>query len=130
MSCDYTVGGMFMWRDYYAVEYAIRDGVFCSRMRSADGERYYNLPIGPEGFLLKELVSVAGERGVVRFATVPEYLLPKIRENNRVVSVSEQPDFADYLYSASDPRHVPWTEVQRTAESDQSLSARGRFLVV
>ena len=102
LSCDYTVGGMFMWRDYYAVGYAIRNGAFCSRMRSVDGEPYYNLPIGPEGFLLRDLVSVTGERGVVRFATVPEYLLGTIRENNRVVSVSEQPDFADYLYNASD----------------------------
>lgn len=103
LSCDYTVGGMFMWRDYYAVEYMIRNGVFCSRMRDANNEPYYNLPLGPEGFVLGDLHAFAdADDGVIRFATVPEYLLDGIRNGNRVVSVSEQPDFADYLYNASD----------------------------
>ena len=43
-TCDFTVGGMFMWRNYYHMEYAVVDGIFYSRLHDQDGQVYYNLP--------------------------------------------------------------------------------------
>ena len=47
-TCDYTIGGMFMWRDYFRMEYAIDGGVFFSRLMGEDGGPGYNIPLGAE----------------------------------------------------------------------------------
>ena len=101
-TCDFTVGGMFMWRNYYHMEYAVADGTFYSRLHDQDGQVYYNLPLGEtlaDGMgVLRELT----EGGPLRFCTVPECYLEEIQTLCPGCAVSEQTDFADYLYLASD----------------------------
>ena len=70
-TCDFTVGGMFMWRNYYHMEYAVADGTFYSRLHDQDGQVYYNLPLGET---LADGMGVLRERtegGPLRFCTVP-----------------------------------------------------------
>lgn len=47
-TCDYTVGGMFMWRNYYHMEYAFEQDAFYTRLTD-DGSRYcYSLPVAQD----------------------------------------------------------------------------------
>lgn len=103
-TCDFSVGGMFMWRDFFHTEFALEDGVFYSRLHGEGQEVYYNLPVSrdPEG-ALRALVDREGADGrPVRFCTVPEDGLPLFDWLGRTVSAAEEPDFFDYLYRAED----------------------------
>ena len=77
-TCDFTVGGMFMWRDYFHMAWQVKDGVLYSTLTGEDGNLYYNLPLGediPAG--LRQCLARHPERPV-RFCTIPEADLPKI----------------------------------------------------
>lgn len=100
-TCDFTVGGMFMWRDYYRMEYAIEDGVFFSRLRDKDGNLHYNLPISENiGDSVKKLID--STKLPIKFCTIPEKYVPLFSNCGHDVRANEQTDFADYLYNASD----------------------------
>ena len=47
-TCDYSVGGMFMWRDYFKMEFVIENGAFFSRLHTEALEPYYNLPLSED----------------------------------------------------------------------------------
>ena len=47
-TCDFTVGGMFMWRDYFHMAWQVKDGVLYSTLTGEDGNLYYNLPLGED----------------------------------------------------------------------------------
>ena len=100
-TCDFTVGGMFMWRDYYRMEYAIEDDVFFSRLRDKDGNLHYNLPISENiGDSIKKLIYSTDSP--IKFCTIPEKYVPLFSDCGHDIRAYEQTDFADYLYNASD----------------------------
>ena len=100
-TCDYSIGGMFMWRDFYRMEYTVEDGIFLTRLRDEAGAYHYSLPAGkdvPRGIRL--CMEHAAEQGrSASFCTVPEEYLPLFRDLGRPLKISEQEDFSDYLYS-------------------------------
>ena len=100
-TCDFTVGGMFMWRKYFHMEYALQEGVFYSRLYDEKGDIYYNLPLGGDlKTALRTLISEVDDgKSPVYFTTVPETCLSAFSCRCRI---AEQPDYADYLYLASD----------------------------
>ena len=103
-SCDYSIGGMFMWRDYYRMEYSIENGVFFSRLYDKNGKCYYNIPIGQD---IKQCIrKLIKEEGKLAFCTVPESMLEVFKSLDFTINVIEQPDFADYLYNSSDLIHL------------------------
>lgn len=105
-TCDFTVGGMFMWRDYYRMEYAIEGESFYSRLYSPAGEPYYNLPLSTD--IRKSLINLLEEQDLpLRFCTVPEECLPLFLGLGKKTAIVEQEDFADYLYRATDLAHYP-----------------------
>lgn len=103
-TCDYSVGGMFMWRDYFKMEFAIEDGAFFSRLHTEALEPYYNLPVSEDiPASLKKLIESERKTGEnIKFCTIPEYYLPLFSECCQLLSVTEQPEFFDYLYAAED----------------------------
>ena len=105
-TCDFTLGGVFMWRDYYRMEYAVEDGALFSRLYNTDGERYYLVPMSPDiPASLDRLIKEAGTP--IKFCTVPEPFLKYLRMPGMDAVVSEQPDYADYLYTARDLASYP-----------------------
>lgn len=100
-TCDFTIGGMFMWRDYFRMEYTVEDGTFFSRLYDRSGNVYNNLPVSED---MDSSISrlIADEGTPLRFCTVPEIYLPGFMKLERHVTISEQSVFADYLYSAAD----------------------------
>lgn len=103
-SCDYSIGGMFMWRDYYRMEYSIENGVFFSRLYDKNGKCYYNIPIGQD--IKRCIRKLIKEEGKLAFCTVPESMLEVFKSLDFTINVIEQPDFADYLYNSSDLIHL------------------------
>lgn len=97
--CDFTVGGIFMWRDLFLMEYAVCDDVLFIRMYDDDGNLFYNIPLGGDlrrntDFLLDEC------GGAVSFSTVPEEYRDLLCAMPYRTEVHEQEKYADYLYSA------------------------------
>ena len=99
-SCDYSVGGMFMWRDYYKMEYFIEDDVFFSRLYNKSGKCYYNIPIGKD--IKKNIERLIQTYGDISFCTIPENMLELFQTMDLNLKIVEQPNFSDYLYNASD----------------------------
>lgn len=101
-TCDYTVGSMFMWRDFFHIEYALEADTLFSRLRM-EGESYYYLPVSDdvEG-AIRCLLDEKPAGAPARFWTVPEEYVPLFTRTGRVTAITEQPDLFDYLYRAQD----------------------------
>ncbi len=106
-TCDYSAGGLFLWRRFYRVEAALEDGIFYSRARNwkrPDGPHENNLPLGGDtrrGLLrLAEHCRETGEPLV--FGTMPEEALPLLRETFGEIRPEETRDYFDYLYLLDD----------------------------
>lgn len=100
-TCDFTVGGMFMWRSYFHMEYALHPTGFYSRLYDENGQVFYNLPLAPRiGDALTELAEWTGGR--LRFCTIPESYLPLFQDRFPGCQIEEQRDYFDYLYRADD----------------------------
>ena len=107
-TCDFTVGGLFMWRKIFAMQYAMEDNVMYSRLHSANGDVYYNLPIG--GSITDAISRILEyerprKTQTVRFCTVPEEYVCLFSHMRAAVTSEEQ--FSDYLYRAEDLALLP-----------------------
>lgn len=122
-TCDFTVGGMFMWRNYYKMEYAMDGEIFYSRLHDQDGQVYYNLPLGGDVAGGIQVLKGQTEGGPLRFCTVPECYLEEFQAICPGCAVSEQTDFADYLYQASDL--ASWGASGTAASATRSASSSG-----
>lgn len=99
-TCDYTAGGMFMWRDYYHMEYCIdHDTLFTRQL--VDGQLYYNLPLSDHipASLDRLIRSVTADGSSVKFWTIPENQLPLFSPYSDK-TVENLADYSDYLYDA------------------------------
>lgn len=101
-SCDYTLGGLFMWRDYFKQKYAIHDNMLIATADYLDRGLCYSFPVG-RGSISSALFSIredAAERGIpLRFCCVPSQAVPElIRNLGEPVESVEYRDWEDYLY--------------------------------
>lgn len=103
-TCDFTVGVMFMWREYYRTEFCTDGSNLFSRMRDGRGELYYNLPLGEDlsRAIGQCLLRFKKEGQPLRFCAIPEDCLPFFLSLCPEASVTEQRDFFDYRYLTSD----------------------------
>ena len=105
--CDYTIGAMFMWRDYYKIQYCIEDGILYSRVMNQPGSRiYYQVPIG-DGDIRQAIGRIIGEerRGDRRlnFVPIPEEDLPLFEGQAVPFSFhNNHGTYADYVYDYDD----------------------------
>ena len=47
-TCDYSVGSMFMWREFFRIEFALEDGALFSRIYGEKNDVYYYLPVSDD----------------------------------------------------------------------------------
>ena len=99
-TCDFTIGGMFMWRRYYDMEYCIEDACMFSRLKDGQGNVYYNLPLSAD--IEKAISKLQTMESPRRFCTIPEDFLPFFTNIWPKAQFFEQTDYFDYLYNASD----------------------------
>ena len=104
--CDWTVGGTYMWRDFFACRYAIVADCLLMEAKYIDGQIYFSYPLGNgnKEQALSALEDHCTAIGVpLQFATVSptdtSTLLQRYGDAARVVP---QPMFYDYLYHYTD----------------------------
>lgn len=105
-TCDFSIGGIYMWVDYFGYEYAIcHDTLF---IRGGEEDHLQNTAFAvPVGALdLKESIPLLGaycrqHRQSLILSAVPEPAAQTIAELYGC-PVTELPDWGDYLYRASD----------------------------
>ena len=107
--CDSTVGGTFLWRDYFRTEFAQQDGSLFLRSRMPDsGGIIYSVPMEGDGkaALLTLEAYCRAEGHPLILSTVAEEDLPLIRALWPDARVETIPEWADYLYLADDLKEL------------------------
>lgn len=101
-TCDFTVGGIFMWADYFDYRKAIvNDTLFVKGMSELDiTQTAFSLPIGK--LPLKDSIAIlrgyCDAKGIaLRLSAVPEQALASLEAMGGTV-IDELTDWADYLY--------------------------------
>ncbi len=104
-TCDYTIGGMLMWADYFDYKYCIFDDTLFVKgiSESHPGLEAFSLPLG--SMLLDDAVAMVsdycGRSGMkMAFTAVPADVAPRLAQLCGGV-VEPLDGWSDYLYSAS-----------------------------
>lgn len=105
-TADYTVGAMFMWRDFYETHYAIQDDMLFYKVKFID-HIAFTLPAGG-GSLSKAMEALreycqANDLPLI-FCTVPKEAFATLTEvyHGEAPTCTPNRDWADYLYLAED----------------------------
>lgn len=105
-TCDFTLGGIYMWIDYFKYKFCIHNDTLFIIGREEDdiSKVAFSLPIGAMPFdesfkLIKRYC--AKHKFPMVFSAVPELYLSQFKEHNPK-RVSILPHWSDYLYSAQD----------------------------
>ncbi len=103
-SCDYTLGGVFMWVDYFNYQYDIIDGFLVIKGKYPENEEEsYAFPLGKGDInkVLEELDKKATKP--LAFASVPEEAIGILQDYFKErVEIIDTPQWADYLYNYAD----------------------------
>lgn len=104
LSCDYTIGGIFMWIDYFKYQYCILDNTLFIKGVAQDDvtKAAFSLPLGA--------MPVCGGVGLIKqfcaennlqpeFSAIPEERIDEFRVLNPK-SVTELSEWSDYIYTA------------------------------
>lgn len=105
-SCDYSIGGIYMWIDFFNYEYCIVADTLFIKGLSEDASRRpsFAVPIGslPLGEAVECVKSYCARYGVAPlFSAVPDDKLESLAALGRC-EVTPLNDWADYIYAATD----------------------------
>lgn len=105
--CDYSIGGIFMWRDFFQTRFTLYHGALLFQVRYLSGITAFTVPLAPsrEDCLaaLQELESFCKETGLpLIFCTVPENVLSELRKRYPAAFIQPSRDWFDYLYRTED----------------------------
>ncbi len=113
--CDSTIGGTFLWRDYFQTCYALEKGsLFLRSVMPDTGQFLYSVPMGGNvPAALRALRSHCEAQGhPLTLATVPEEDLPGLLAIWPQARTETIPDWADYLYNADDLKEITGRKYQ------------------
>jgi hypothetical protein len=105
--CDYSIGGIFMWREYFHTRFTIFHDALLFQVRYLSGITAFTVPLGerPEDCLAAmeqlELYCKKKELPLV-YCTVPDNVLPMFRERYPAAFIQPSRDWFDYLYRTED----------------------------
>lgn len=102
---DYTIGSMYMWREFYNTQYTIFDNMILYKVKFM-GRTSFTFPAGSGSIdkLMEALKSYCIHNNLpLWFCTVPEEAVP-ILVNQYKGTIPKEPnrDWSDYLYLADD----------------------------
>lgn len=104
-SNDYTVCGLYMWRDYFGQRYAVSHGMLITVYDYFESGFCYSCPVGggDERAAYEQIRLDAAERGVpLRFCCVPEEMLEPLEAMfGKPKKCEAHREWADYLYPYS-----------------------------
>lgn len=101
-TCDYSIGGIMMWVDYFNYSFAIvYDTLFIKGVSEEDASQVaFSVPVGPMDLrdsieLLRDYCAV--NRIKLRFSAVPEAMVEQLAEAG-FSSAEQLADWSDYVY--------------------------------
>jgi hypothetical protein len=105
--CDYSIGGIFMWREFFKTRYTIYHGVLIFQVTYLSGVTAFTVPLAPnpEGITiaLAAIEQHCRETNLpLVFCTVPANVLPRFRERYPSAFIQPSRDWFDYLYLTED----------------------------
>lgn len=105
-TCDYTIGGIYMWADYFKYEHClIGDTLFMKGLTENDRlTTAFSLPIGamPIRKAVELIEEYCAAHGLCpRFSAIPEEQVWRLIAGHRS-SVEPLTDWADYIYDANE----------------------------
>lgn len=103
-SCDYSIGGIYMWIDYFKYQYCIVEDTLFIKGVAEDNRRLtaFSLPIGtlPLEQAVDMLRNYCAKEGLqLLFSAITEDDLPQF-QNLHPEEITEMEHWGDYLYSA------------------------------
>ncbi|MDE6317000.1 MAG: phosphatidylglycerol lysyltransferase domain-containing protein [Muribaculaceae bacterium] len=103
-TCDYTVGGIYMWVHYFNYRYCIyRNTLFIEGVSEEDMSRpAFSMPLGelPLAEGIELLRGYCADNGyTLRFSAIPEDRIDEFRAVGNW-TIEPLPDWADYMYEA------------------------------
>ena len=102
--CDYSIGGIFMWRDFFHTRYAFYNDTLVFQVKYLGGFTAFTVPLGkdPEGTLEQIERYCAESSTPLVYCTVPAGELPMLKQRYPQARVVPARDWFDYLYRAQD----------------------------
>ena len=102
-TCDRTIGGSFMWRDYFHTMYALVDDTLVMKCKK-DGETVFCFPMGEhiEDALLTIENYCEKEEIAPEFVSLSSDEMEYLKKRYEKASIIENRDWSDYLYLTSD----------------------------
>lgn len=101
-TCDYTIGGLYLWADYFGYEVAVADEdmlIIRGRQENDLSKPAFSLPLGPERNVGRAVELLAALNHPLRFSAIPEDRLHLFAEVG-CTHVSELgEDWSDYIYN-------------------------------
>ncbi len=104
-SCDYSIGGVMLWRGFFKTEYALAGGALIFKYKYFDRGTAFSAPIGKDvSAALRLSEEAAGGKPV--FCAAPEKLLPALVGyfGSERLEITPARDWFDYLYDPEDMR--------------------------
>lgn len=102
-TCDRTIGGSFMWRDYFHTMYALVEETLVMKCKK-DGETVFCFPMGEK----TDEALTAVEQYCEKEGLAPEFVslsaeeMEYLRKRYPNATITENRDWSDYLYLTSD----------------------------
>ena len=100
-TCDYSPGGLLIWKDFYKTEFCSRGEDLYLRLRGEKGELFYLFPLAKD-----PQAALAAMPRPLSFCAVPREALPILQEQFPDAKITAQPEYADYYYAAEDLRSL------------------------
>lgn len=102
-TCDNTVGGAFMWRDFFCEEYAIINDTMLFKLNYLNNQTAFTMPLGKDVFgALHSVADYCLENDMpMIICSAAESDVMQLKTQFSVEAVKEE-NWSDYLYLASD----------------------------
>lgn len=105
-ACDDTVGGTFIWRDYFSAEYALFSNTYISKVniRYQNGITAFTFPLGEDVIgSIEEIECYCSAVSIpVAFCKVTQAELPLLKTVFSNTRLMQESNWGDYLYRADD----------------------------
>lgn len=100
--CDYSVGGRFMWREYFHMEYIIVEETLIIK-NIEDGELFFELPIGPNWLVAFAFIwdYCKAHQKRLRFAILSKNDVSILKKYFFKTRLSYERGWSDYIYDAT-----------------------------
>ena len=105
--CDITLGGIFMWRDYFNSEYVIYDDILFFKMDYFNNQEAFCIPLVKDNCKTKIMVGITlikhyclNNNIPLVLATVTKKDLSWLQDNYDITNINKERDWFDYYYES------------------------------